>query len=470
MTAKRNLKLQPNKNQKAKQSSSWLVGTVLGVSLLLTVGNIQTALKSFNNQQLVSLQSDIFPSSEYQPIQLGSTDKIAQQDFSEIDRIAKELNYSGTSIEELANILAQNADTEIEKARIIYAWVTQHITYDVAAFLDAVNNDNYPDVNPQKVLRDRTTICSGYSNLYFALAKAMNLESVIVAGYAKGATPEQEKFQDINHAWNAVKIDDAWYLLDATWGAGSVRDEKFIANYKPYYFATAPNEFINNHFPTDRGWQLLAEAYTREEFDNLPSISDHFYNLGLELVSHNNYKIEAQNRVDIKLKAPQNIVALANLKQGTQELSERVTLVNRQGDNLVISIAPPVAGIYDLNIYAKENDDPGQYGEVINYQIEAANYTAKLPKIYGHFNQHQVSLIEPLTADLKPNWSTYFNLVVPQAIDVQVVNTDTKKWTPLNGYGNYFAGNVEIKSGKTVVIAKFPGDDRYWQLVEYQSK
>ena len=30
-----------------------------------------------------------------------------------------------------------------------------------------------PDVDAEKVLRDRTTICSGYSNLYQALAEAM---------------------------------------------------------------------------------------------------------------------------------------------------------------------------------------------------------------------------------------------------------------------------------------------------------
>ncbi|MGL4884076.1 MAG: transglutaminase domain-containing protein [Waterburya sp.] len=312
MTAKRGFRLQSNKKQQANKFSNWLVGGVVGVSLCLTVGNLQTALKFWNNQQLIPLQSELYNSSKYQPIQFGSTEKIAQQDFSQIDRIAKNLNYSGTSISELANLLAQNTTTEAEKARIIYAWVTQHITYDVPAFLDAVNNDQYPDVSPEKVLRDRTTICSGYSNLYQALAEAMDLKSVIIIGYAKGATPDLERFQDVNHAWNAVKIDGGWYLLDATWGAGTVNNAQFQANYQPYYFATAPIEFINNHFPQDSGWQLLSQTYTRTEFDNLPSIASRFYDLGLDLVSHNKYLISAQNRVDIVLKAPQNIVAIAD--------------------------------------------------------------------------------------------------------------------------------------------------------------
>ncbi len=456
--------------KKKKETGRWLLGAVLGVFLFITIGNVQTAFKSINKQPLISLQSDNFPSSEYQPIQLGSTQKIAQQNFSEIDRFARELNYSGSSIPELANLLAKNATTDTEKARIIYAWITQHVTYDVAAFMDAVDNDNYPDVDAEKVLRDRTTICSGYSNLYQALAEAMNLKSVIVVGYGKGATPKDEKFQDVNHAWNAIKLEDGWYLLDATWGAGSVRDGQFEADYKPYYFATAPDELINHHFPKDRGWQLLAQTYTRSQFDNLPDISARFYNLGLSLVTHRNYQISASGRIDIKLKAPSDIVAVANLKQGTQELPETSVLVNRQDNNLIISVAPPMLGTYDLTIYAKKKDDPGKYGEIINYQINANNSAAGLPKIYGQFNQYQVSLVEPLTVELKPNWSTYFNLVVPQAIDVQVVNAQTQQWTPLNGYGNYFSGHVDIQSGNTAVVAKFPGDDRYWQLVEYQSR
>ncbi|MGL5075202.1 MAG: hypothetical protein ACRDBG_05095, partial [Waterburya sp.] len=138
MTAKRGFRLQSNKKQQANKFSNWLVGAVVGVSLCLTVGNLQTVLKFWNNQQLIPLQSELYNSSKYQPIQLGLSETIAQQDFSQIDRIAKNLNYSGTSISELANLLAQNTTTEAEKARIIYAWVTQHITYDIPAFLDAV--------------------------------------------------------------------------------------------------------------------------------------------------------------------------------------------------------------------------------------------------------------------------------------------------------------------------------------------
>ena len=463
MTAK------PHQKKKKSKSDSWLVATVVGIALAITLGSLTAAFQSSNNQQLVRLQSEFFPSSQYQPIQLGSAERIAQQDFSRIDNFARQLNYSGTSVTELAELLAPEATTDTEKARMIYAWITQHVSYDVAAFIDAIENDRYPDVDAERVLRDRTTICSGYSNLYQALAEAMNLQSVIVVGYAKGATPEDTRFQDVNHAWNAVQLEDGWYLLDTTWGAGTVKERQFQAHYQPYYFATPPAELINHHFPQDKGWQLLPQTYTRASFDNSPNISARFHNLGLDLVDRHNYKIATAERVEIKLKAPSDIIALAHLKQDEQELIDNIVLVNRQSDNIVVSVAPPAPGVYDLSIYAKRQDEPGDYGEIIQYQITANNPTASLPKVYDHFNQYQASLIAPLTADLQPNWSTAFNLNVPQAIDVQVVNTNTQKWTPLNGYGTYFTGNVDIQSGNTVVVAKFPEDDRYWQLLEYQS-
>jgi transglutaminase/protease-like cytokinesis protein 3 len=469
MTTKGSFKLKSRQKPKNNPSRG-LIGAVLGVALILTIGNVYRVVSSFEQQQLISLSADVFASHKYQPIKFGDSEYLGQQDFSEIDRLAQELNYSGSSIPELATLLAKNAPTEADKARIIYAWITQHISYDVVAFHNAIENNSYPNVDPDQVLRDRTTICSGYSNLYQALAEAMNLESVIVTGYAKGATPANDvRFEQINHAWNSVRIDGAWYLLDATFGAGTVQNNQFAFEYNPYYFATAPQQFLNNHYPEDQGWQLLAQTSTRAEFDNLPDISSRFYNLGLATISHPHYQITATNRLDIQLQAPQDVMAIAALKQNNQELANNSVLVNRHGENIIVSVATPNIGTYDLTIFAKQKDDPEQYGEVIKYQIQGTNATDQLPKIYGHFYENQASLIEPLSADLQPNWTTYFNLVVPEAIDVQVVDVETEQWTALNNYGGNFAGNVAVKSGKTAVIAQFPGDEQYWQLVEYQA-
>ena len=141
-------------NQKPNNSlGRGFVGAVLGVTLLLTVGNVYRAVSSFERQQLIPTTSEFFASDKYQPLLIGKK-ALDRQNFESLDLIAKQLDYNGSSVKELAALLAQNATTEADKARIIYAWITQHITYDFAAFQDALQNNNYPDVNPTKVLRD----------------------------------------------------------------------------------------------------------------------------------------------------------------------------------------------------------------------------------------------------------------------------------------------------------------------------
>lgn len=448
-------------------SLSWLFISLIGFSVFSAVKNLPSTQHNYSTKQSLLSPSLAFPSSKYQPIKIGSSQDITNQDFTEIDRLAATINYQGESIEELATLLAQHTNNELEKARIIYAWITQNISYDVPAFRAAINNGIYPDVSPQKVLRDRTTICSGYSNLYFALASAMDLEALIISGYAKGATTTETN-DDVNHAWNGVRIDGNWYLLDATWGSGSVTEEKFKPQYKPYYFATKPSEFIYTHFPQDQGWQLLDRTYSRVEFTSLPHISSGFYNLGLQLVNHQISEIKATERIDIALKAPANIFAIADLYQGQNKLPRTSTLITKKDNNLVVNVAPPAPGNYTLKIYAKKGKETQQYQQVVTYQIEADKSVTQFPQTYGHYSNHKVNLIEPLQSNLPKNSSVYFSLKVPYATDVRVVNTQTNQWNNLEGYGDYFQGYVDIQSGKNIVVAKFPEDDRYWHLLEYQ--
>ena len=204
-----------------------------------------------------------------------------------------------------------------------------------------------------------------------------------------------------------------------------------------------------------------------DQFNNFADISSHFYNLGLQTVSHHNYQITADNRIKLKFKAPEDIMAVATLTQEGEEIPATATLINRQYDNLIVSVAPPQPGIYQLSIYAKERHDSGKYPEVIKYEIEATSSTASFPKTYGNFSKNQVNLIEPQGNALPPDSSVYFDLHVPNALEVKVVEPKLNKWTALDSYGSYFKGYVSINSGNTVIVARFPEDDRYWQLVEY---
>jgi len=96
--------------------------------------------------------------------------------------------------------------------------VAKNISYDISSFYSASNYD--PD-EIAKILQTRRTICLGYAQLMDSLCELAGIPNVTVFGYAK------DRYYDVgdsiyghNHAWNAVKLDNLWYVYDVTWSKG----------------------------------------------------------------------------------------------------------------------------------------------------------------------------------------------------------------------------------------------------------
>ncbi len=108
----------------------------------------------------------------------------------------------------------------------------------------------------------------------FAKAKEYThagIRSEIIHGYARTGMSNQHKFRS-NHSWNAVMIDSAWHLLDATWASGYFMygSNEFVSHYSSQYFLSDPNDFINDHYPEDLQWTLLPHPPTLKEFQKSP--------------------------------------------------------------------------------------------------------------------------------------------------------------------------------------------------------
>jgi transglutaminase/protease-like cytokinesis protein 3 len=179
----------------------------------------------------------------------GDLNSSLNYDFTEIDQHALSTpENEESSIESLAAYLTKPAKNDMEKARAIYRWVTKNIDYNVQGLFEG----DYGNVSAEGVLKSRRSVCSGYSNIFEKLANESGLKTVIISGYAKGYnyTPGMRFSGQTDHAWNAVKIDGKWYLIDSTWGAGWLGvDKKYHREFNDYYFLTSPKEFINRHFP-----------------------------------------------------------------------------------------------------------------------------------------------------------------------------------------------------------------------------
>jgi hypothetical protein len=188
--------------------------------------------------------------------------------YRTIDRHAlKAPKEAEQTIERLAKYLVEPANSDRERARAIFRWMTDRIAYDTEAFFGTRVQDDIAE----NVLQSRRAVCAGYANLFQELCTSAGIEAVVIGGYGRGfgTTPDDDVRAE-NHVWNAVKLDGAWHLLDVTWCAGGVTDQKtFRKEFREAYYLIAPEQMILDHLPTDPAWQLLNPAVSAEDFEEL---------------------------------------------------------------------------------------------------------------------------------------------------------------------------------------------------------
>lgn len=447
--------------------------TIPGSFIFLVLMSVGMAFKNQSSQLLRNFQSFkpannlIYNTNNLQlsqPIIPGNNHQVRQGNYQNIDRLARSINYQGNSLSELATILSKYAKTEAEKARIIYVWITHNITYDVASFL----RGNYGDASPYVVLKNRFAVCSGYANLYQALAEKMGLKSAVVIGYAKGLGYLVGNASDANHAWNTVRINNAWYLIDATWGAGVVNNNQFQRQFNPHYFATPPAQLIYSHFPEQTQWQLLPKVYRKQQFDSWPIVTSQFFRDGIKLVNHNSYNIQSSGITEVILQVPPHTQISAQLQQNNLPINSHLPLIQRVNGQAIIKVSFPQAGSYDLMVFSKNKSDKNNFNHALSYRITSNAKGVSIPKTYATFEENNAYLYSPTIAKLTKNQLVNFKIEVPNALAVVIIDQSSGNWTPLTKSGNLFFGNVKVGSGKITIAGKFTEGNNYASLVEYE--
>jgi tetratricopeptide (TPR) repeat protein len=235
------------------------------------------------------------------------------------------------AIPELARYLIKPAKTDRDKARLLFRWVTNRITYDV----EALRTLKLGDSSPEAVLKSRLCVCEGYARLYHALAKEAGLEVELVFGRCKTGTtgPDGKPLvgrngKPLGHVWIGVKIDGEWKLLDPTWGAGSsdLANNRFIRHYNDYYFQTPPEQLILTHLPREPRWQLLKQPISEEEFDRGGQFSPALFRYGVTLEQVQALKKEGREVVEcLTYQGPRIKIVSAPLEKQLQA-GKRYTL------------------------------------------------------------------------------------------------------------------------------------------------
>lgn len=162
----------------------------------------------------------------------------------------------------LARFITASFPTEGDRARAAFVWVARNIRYDVDNMF-LLEYEREPTVVVQETLDQRRGVCRHYAELYAALANQVGVLTYVVPGYSS--------LRDaVGHAWCASNIAGQWQLLDPTWAAGRVENNKFVSRLNNEYFRVAPKVFIDSHMPFDPLWQLLPAPRTPQQFSAGP--------------------------------------------------------------------------------------------------------------------------------------------------------------------------------------------------------
>lgn len=238
---------------------------------------------------------------------------------SALDARARQLmTYQEQTKQQVVENLTQGLVLPADKARVLAAWIAYQVDrngYEHRKLIKA-SSRNVLAEPPLKndIFKTRVGTPQEFAQLYHELLTIAGLESVIINGYAGVNVPYSRyetplmkalegpinrmrggnyRLQRYVGAWNAVKINDEWKLVDTYWmikpldrmvGQGDSEREmiSFLnrrmnnlpsasrlsrgKNLDDEYFFAKPRDFVDTHFPFDSKWQLLPVPRTWSSF------------------------------------------------------------------------------------------------------------------------------------------------------------------------------------------------------------
>jgi transglutaminase/protease-like cytokinesis protein 3 len=228
-----------------------------------------------------------------------------------------------SSIEELAKKIDFAFNTDLEKAKAAYTWLTLNIAYDKeeTSLLKVTESIFYTSkedleyrmkwlrkTNDNKVIsetfKNRKGICVGYALIFNKICDLLSIENQLIKGYVK-IHPKQigSLAKNKNHIWNTVKINGSWVLLDVTFGVGTsfMVNNKSQAELNNPYFNIEKEKLNLTHYPSEKKWIDFMGQKPLKQFCDEPIFDTTFLSTNVKLISHKEGVIIVDTKKKIQL-------------------------------------------------------------------------------------------------------------------------------------------------------------------------
>ncbi|XP_063781412.1 kyphoscoliosis peptidase-like [Pseudophryne corroboree] len=194
--------------------------------------------------------------------------------------------------------------------------------------------------------------------------------------------------------WNAVEMAGEWLLLDACWGAGTVDLQKaiFLPSYDDFFFLTAPEEFIETHWPDDPSWQLLERPVSFKDFQQKIFKTSEFFRLSLTVTTPEAFYLTTEDgevKVSLSYQYPMEFsYKIYKLSNDSRIFVEKTFgILTNQESCMTLRVFPPMDGQYELMVFARPTGTTAPYKWVCSYHIDCPQPKSSLalPENPFHF-------------------------------------------------------------------------------------
>jgi hypothetical protein len=209
------------------------------------------------------------------------------------------INTNSTDFSLLFNTITKPGTNVDEKITLFYYWVYKNFTFDTDGFIKNIRQQTL-----QETLISKKGLCYEYNNLLEAACKELNIPNFNIEGYVKFYQFKAgQNFNEANHIWHAVYVDNKWLFIDLLWACGNLyihnNDYVFKKKINTAYFMAQPQSFITTHLPLDPVWQFESKPVTMAGFiskvDGIDeSLTGEYMNYADSIAKMN--KLSLQNR------------------------------------------------------------------------------------------------------------------------------------------------------------------------------
>ncbi|MBO7244522.1 MAG: hypothetical protein J6V53_04485 [Alphaproteobacteria bacterium] len=221
------------------------------------------------------------------------------------------------SLQQLSLDLTKGIQTPLKKAEKIAVFIAEHYERDGFKKKEKDNaakkNKTYTASYENNMQQTKVGDSYDFADLYQQMCSAIGLEVIIIEGYAgkniesfSVKRKEQKAIKQASQmlsgrpdssleryksAWNAVKIDDKWILVDTYWmikgekyAYKNIQSEKRMkrvleqnktkklskknSSLDMDFFNAKPKNMIKTHYPFDESYQFLKKPYSFNKFLN----------------------------------------------------------------------------------------------------------------------------------------------------------------------------------------------------------